>query len=256
MTSPLSAENISVSFGGNHVLSGLDLQINRRFTGLIGPNGAGKTTLFNVISGYVTPSAGSVEILGSDVTGLGQVEIARLGVGRTFQTPKLIGDLSVVENVMIGLDGRTSLLAQLSEGLISRSSARAKRARAIEVLETFALAGVAEEEAGSLPLGSQKIVEVCRALVTEPALLLLDEPAAGLGRDDVEQLVEPLRDWVAAHDVSVVIIEHDLELVNNLCEDVAVLHLGTIISRGTPAECMSDPQVVEAYLGAGFAQRS
>ncbi|NDH20696.1 MAG: NUDIX domain-containing protein [Rhodobacteraceae bacterium] len=114
----------------------------------------------------------------------------------------------------------------------------------------------AEEEAGSLPLGSQKIVEVCRALVTEPALLLLDEPAAGLGRDDVEQLVEPLRDWVAAHDVSVVIIEHDLELVNNLCEDVAVLHLGTIISRGTPAECMSDPQVVEAYLGAGFAQRS
>ncbi|MEY3031328.1 MAG: ABC transporter ATP-binding protein [Ilumatobacteraceae bacterium] len=256
MTSPLSAENISVSFGGNHVLSGLDLQINRRFTGLIGPNGAGKTTLFNVISGYVTPSAGSVEILGSDVTGLGQVEIARLGVGRTFQTPKLIGDLSVVENVMIGLDGRTSLLAQLSEGLISRSSARAKRARAIEVLEKFALAGVAEEEAGSLPLGSQKIVEVCRALVTEPALLLLDEPAAGLGRDDVEQLVEPLRDWVAAHDVSVVIIEHDLELVNNLCEDVAVLHLGTIISRGTPAECMSDPQVVEAYLGAGFAQRS
>ncbi|MGA0879731.1 MAG: ATP-binding cassette domain-containing protein, partial [Ilumatobacteraceae bacterium] len=132
------------------MLSGLDLQINRRFTGLIGPNGAGKTTLFNVISGYVTPSAGSVEILGSDVTGLGQVEIARLGVGRTFQTPKLIGDLSVVENVMIGLDGRTSLLAQLSEGLISRSSARAKRARAIEVLEKFALAGVAEEEAGSL----------------------------------------------------------------------------------------------------------
>lgn len=256
MTSPLSVSDIVVSFGGNHVLTGLDLEVHRRFTGLIGPNGAGKTTLFNVISGYVAPTRGSVSIAGRDVAGLGQVGVARLGVGRTFQTPKLIGDLSVVENVMIGLDGRSSLVAQFSEALVSRAPGRAKRTRALEVLSEFSLADVAHVEAGSLPLGSQKIVEVCRALVNDPSLLLLDEPAAGLGRDDVEQLVEPLRRWVDGHDVSVVIIEHDLELVNNLCEDVAVLHLGSIISRGTPAECMSDPQVVEAYLGAGFAQRS
>ncbi len=250
----LTIEGVRVSFGGNQVLDGVDLTVDRDFTGLIGPNGAGKTTLFNVISGYVAPSAGSVRLRGTDVTGATQTRVARMGVGRTFQTPKLIGDLTVVDNVLLGADGHSSLLDQLREGLLFAASGRAKQARARDVLERFALGAVADVEAGSLPLGQQKIVEVCRALITRPHTLLLDEPAAGLGRDDVEQLVGPLRDWVAEHATTVVIIEHDLELVTDLCQDVAVLHLGVIIARGTPAACLSDPLVIEAYLGAGVAK--
>jgi branched-chain amino acid transport system ATP-binding protein len=253
---PLAVEGIRVSFGGNHVLEGVNLTVEHDFTGLIGPNGAGKTTLFNVISGYVKSSAGTIHIAGKDVTGASQTTVARRGVGRTFQTPKLIGDLTVLENVLLGIDGRASFFDQLRDGWLFAASARANRARAREVLEQFALGAVTDLEAGSLPLGSQKIVEVCRALVAGPSLLLLDEPAAGLGRDDVEQLVEPLRAWVAHHGTTVVIIEHDLELVTNLCDDVAVLHLGTIIARGTPAECMRHPDVIEAYLGAGVAASS
>jgi branched-chain amino acid transport system ATP-binding protein len=253
---PLQVEGLRVSFGGNHVLQGVDLTIGHDFTGLIGPNGAGKTTLFNVISGYVNASAGTIRIAGRDVTGASQTAIARRGVGRTFQTPKLIGDLTVLENVLIGIDGRASLLSQVREGLLFASSARSNRVRARSVLERSSLGAVADLEAGSLPLGSQKIVEVCRAVVAEPTLLLLDEPAAGLGRDDVEQLIAPLRAWVADQGTTVVIIEHDLELVTNLCDDVAALHLGTIIARGTPAECMRHPDVIEAYLGAGVATSS
>jgi branched-chain amino acid transport system ATP-binding protein len=255
MTAPsLAIHGIRVSFGGNHVLEGVDLTVERDFTGLIGPNGAGKTTLFNVISGYVASSAGTIHVHGTDITGAAQTKVARMGVGRTFQTPKLIGDLTVLENVLLGADGHTSLFDQVREGLMFASSGRTKRDRARGILDQFALGGVAGMEAGSLPLGKQKIVEVCRALVTDPRLLLLDEPAAGLGRDDVEQLVEPLRRWVARHGTNVVIIEHDLELVTNLCEDVAVLHMGTIIARGSPATCMKDPLVIEAYLGAGVAE--
>lgn len=253
MTAPLDIAGVRVSFGGNHVLLGVDLAIEHNFTGLIGPNGAGKTTLFNVISGYVPMSDGTIKIDGHDVSGQSQTRIAKRGVGRTFQTPKLIGDLSVLDNVLLGIDGRSSLLDQAREAFHLGSAAASNRAHARDVLEKFSLGPVAGLDAGSLPLGSQKIVEVCRALVTKPTLLLLDEPAAGLGRDDVEQLVEPLRAWVAEHTTTVVIIEHDLELVTNLCESVAVLHLGTIIAKGTPTECVRHPDVIEAYLGAGVA---
>jgi branched-chain amino acid transport system ATP-binding protein len=253
---PLSITDVHVSFGGNHVLEGVDLDVYHDFTGLIGPNGAGKTTLFNLVSGYVRCTHGTVRLAGEDVTGRPQTAIARRGVGRTFQTPKLIGDLSVFENVLTGIDGHTSMLTQLREGLVRGAGARAKHGRAREVLQRFSLGDVADVAADALPLGLQKIVEVCRAIVAGPKLLLLDEPAAGLGRDDVERLVAPLRDWVDEHRTTVVIIEHDLELVTNLCDDVAVLHLGTIIARGTPAECMRDSAVIEAYLGAGFASRA
>ncbi|WP_395154713.1 ABC transporter ATP-binding protein [Ilumatobacter sp.] len=256
MTVPtsLSVADVQVSFGGNHVLKGVNLTCEHSFTGLIGPNGAGKTTLFNVISGYVAPSSGSVHIAGRDATAASQTAVAAMGVGRTFQTPKLIGDISVLDNVLIGINGQATLFNQVREALFFSRSAGINRARARDVLAQFSLSDVADVEAASLPLGSQKIVEVCRALVADPTLLFLDEPAAGLGRDDVEHLVTPLRAWVEKHGTSVVIIEHDLELVTNLCEDVAVLHLGTIIARGTPTECMSHPQVIEAYLGVGVAK--
>jgi branched-chain amino acid transport system ATP-binding protein len=248
----LSVSDVSVSFGGNHVLRGVDLDLTERFTGLVGPNGAGKTTLFNVVSGYVRPSSGSIRIGGTDVTGWPQTRIARLGVGRTFQTPRLIGDLTVLDNVLLGLDGHRSLRRQVLDAALPASSA-VSRDTATAVVRQFALGDVLGREAGSLPLGSQKIVEVCRALVPNPSLLLLDEPAAGLGRRDVDQLVAPLREWAAEHGTAVLIIEHDLELVTDLCEDIAVLHLGAILARGTPAECMRRADVIEAYLGASVA---
>ena len=255
MSGSLCVEGVTVSFGGNHVLTGIDLNVGAGFTGLIGPNGAGKTTLFNVVSGYVRPSSGRVSLGRHDITGASQTRVARLGVGRTFQTPKLVGDLSVLDNVLIGLDGRTSLYAQVREAIVPAGADRTRR-QARTMLDRFALGRFADTTAGSLPLGSQKIVEVCRALITEPVLVLLDEPAAGLGSEDVVQLVEPLRAWVGEHGIAVVIIEHDLELVTDLCDDVAVLHLGSIISRGTPHACTSDPRVIEAYLGTGSAARS
>ncbi len=248
-TPALAVSDLEVSFGGNHVLTGVDLDVTHRFTGLIGPNGAGKTTLFNVVSGYVSATRGTVRLAGTDITGAAQTLVGRSGVGRTFQTPKLIGDLSVLENVLLGIDGRSSLIDQVRQAVTLRGRGRANIDRAMAVIDTFSLADAAHLEAGSLPLGSQKIVEVCRALVSDPSLLLLDEPAAGLGRDDVDRLVEPLKRWADEHGTTVVIIEHDLELVTDLCDDVAVLHLGHIIARGTPRHCMSDPQVVEAYVG-------
>ncbi len=255
-TPVLEVQDLAVSFGGNHVLTGVDFDVTHPFTGLIGPNGAGKTTLFNVVSGYVSPSAGAVRLAGRDITGVAQTVVGRAGVGRTFQTPKLIGDISVLENVLLGIDGRSTLLDQVREAISLRGRGRANIDRAMSVIETFSLAEVATTEAGSLPLGSQKIVEVCRALVSDPDLLLLDEPAAGLGRDDVDRLVEPLKSWITEHGTVVVIIEHDLELVKDLCDDVAVLHLGRIIARGTPEHCMSDPDVVEAYVGLDMAEQS
>jgi branched-chain amino acid transport system ATP-binding protein len=246
---PLEVTDLSVSFGGNHVLMGVDWDVTRRFTGLIGPNGAGKTTLFNVVSGYVKPTRGSVTLAGRDITGVPQTVVGHSGVGRTFQTPKLINDITVLENVLLGIDGRTGLIDQIRQAISMRGRGRANVERAMEVIDTFSLLESAETEAGSLPLGKQKIVEVCRALVSQPSLLLLDEPAAGLGRDDVEQLVEPLKRWAEDHHTSVVIIEHDLELVTDLCDDVAVLHLGGVIARGTPDHCMGHPEVVEAYVG-------
>jgi len=248
-TPVLDVRDVAVSFGGNHVLTGVDFDVTHPFTGLIGPNGAGKTTLFNVVSGYVAPSAGTVSLAGRDITGAAQTVVGRSGVGRTFQTPKLIGDITVLENVLLGIDGRSSLLDQAREAISLRGRGRANIDRALSVIDTFSLGDAAHLDAGSLPLGSQKIVEVCRALVSDPHLLLLDEPAAGLGVDDVERLVDPLKTWVTEHDMVVVIIEHDLELVNDLCDDVAVLHLGRIIARGTPQHCMSDPDVIEAYVG-------
>lgn len=250
-------EGLRKSYGEVDALNGVDLRVEEEEVfAVLGPNGAGKTTLFNVISGYVPPSAGSIHIAGTDMTGASQTAVAALGVGRTFQTPKLIGDISVLDNVLIGINGRTSLWNQVREAVLFAPSAAKNRDRARDVLDRFSLGDVAHLEASSLPLGSQKIVEVCRALVANPSLLLLDEPAAGLGKDDVEQLVNPLKTWIEVHGTSVVIIEHDLELVTDLCQDVAVLHLGEIIARGTPAECMSHPQVIEAYLGAGVAENS
>ena len=241
----LRVEDVAVTFGGNVVLDGVSLSVPIGFMGLIGPNGAGKTTLLNVVSGYVAPTAGRVLLSGTPTAGLRPHQAARRGLARTFQTPKLVRELTVLENVMLGVDGRAGWLrGGRSSGVV---------ARADELLQRFSLGAWRDRDAGSLPLSSQKVVEVIRALVAEPVVILLDEPAAGLGADDVERLIEPLRLHAEDHRLAILIIEHDIELIARLCSDVAVLNFGKVIAEGTPSHVLQQPEVVNAYLGAGFA---
>ena len=256
-TAALELRDLHVAFGGNRVLEGVDLSFGSGFNGLIGPNGAGKTTIFNVISGYVTPSEGAVLLGGESLEDRSQSARVAAGIGRTFQAPRLVLDATVMENTLLGLQqiyrwGHLTELLRLPWG---RAEERQARQSAMDMLEQFVLADFAHEEADSLPLGSQKLVEVARALVAEPQVVLLDEPAAGLGADDVTVLLRGLRGIAAESDLCIVIIEHDLQLVTSLCPYIAVLDFGRIISEGGPDDVTHDPAVIEAYLGHGFAAR-
>ena len=256
-TAALELRDLHVAFGGNRVLEGVDLSFGSGFNGLIGPNGAGKTTIFNVISGYVTPSEGEVLLGGENLEDRSQSARVAAGIGRTFQAPRLVLDATVMENTLLGLQqryrwGHLTELLRLPWG---RAEERQARQSAMGMLERFGLADFAHEDADSLPLGSQKLVEVARALVAEPQVVLLDEPAAGLGADDVTVLLRGLRGIAAESDLCIVIIEHDLQLVTSLCPYIAVLDFGRIISEGGPDDVTHDPAVIEAYLGHGFAAR-
>ena len=256
-TAALELRDLHVAFGGNRVLEGVDLSFGSGFNGLIGPNGAGKTTIFNVISGYVTPSEGDVLLGGENLEDRSQSARVAAGIGRTFQAPRLVLDATVMENTLLGMQqryrwGHLTELLRLPWG---RAEERQARQSAMAMLERFGLADFAHEEADSLPLGSQKLVEVARALVAEPQVVLLDEPAAGLGADDVTVLLRGLRGIAAESNLCIVIIEHDLQLVTSLCPYIAVLDFGRIISEGGPDDVTHDPAVIEAYLGHGFAAR-
>lgn len=236
----LELRNVQVHFGGNKVLQDLNMSIGRGFNGLIGPNGAGKTTAFNVVSGYVTPQGGSVVYDGLDITGMRPVRIARMEMGRTFQTPKLVPTLTLVENVMLGLDGRPE-------------KGKMKRSTSMDMLARFGLEDLSGARAESIPIALQKVVEIARGLVGAPRFLMLDEPAAGLSTEDVERILPPLREIVAEAEISVLIIEHDIELVRRLCHTASVLHFGKNLVTGSPSEVMRHPEVLEAYLGAPHA---
>jgi len=248
----LSCRGLDVAFGGNNVLRAIDFEAGPGFTGLIGPNGAGKTTLFNVITGYVRPAAGEVHLNGVPLIGKAPAAIAAMGVARTFQTPKLIPDMTVLENVMLGMDGHRRLRDWRSI-LSTPGSERTARVQALDVLTEFGLHRFANEPVSALPLGSQKLVEVVRALLSRPKLLLLDEPAAGVSAGDVTRMTNPLRRWTTESDLCLVIIEHDLELVSELCSSVTVLDFGRVLATDSPDVVTRHPDVITAYLGASFA---
>lgn len=254
----IDMRDVRVAFGGNVVLDGMTLRVRPGFTGLIGPNGAGKTTALNVISGYLRPARGTVHIWGRDVLGQSPQRTARRGVSRTFQSPRLVSSLSALDNVLVGATPqfRHGHGAELLGMPASRREHQRLRNRAGELLELFGHGSLANHQAGGFPIGGQKIIEVARALLNDPSVLLLDEPAAGLGAEDVHGLVSGLTSWLMNRESAVVIIEHDLELITRLCPQLAVLHAGRIIRSGAPSDALADRAVIEAYLGEDFVTRS
>ena len=219
--------------------------------GLIGPNGAGKTTCFNLLTGFLVPTSGRIAFNGQDITGLAPARVSRLGIARTFQNIRLFGSLSVLENVQAAVQLRVA--APLWEILLSAPGFRRKeagvRARAFELLELFDLADQADQPAASLPYGRQRRVEIARALATQPSLLLLDEPAAGMNSAESDALHRLILDLRTRFALTIFLVEHDMRLVMNLCERLIVLNYGKIIAQGRPEAVRADPQVIVAYLG-------
>lgn len=223
--------------------------------GVIGPNGSGKSTLFNLVTGFLRPTAGEVRLLGRSISGLAPAEVNRLGIGRTFQGTRLFADLSVLENVRVAAQLRfpVSLPAALLGLPAATAASSATAAVAGEMLALVGLEGVAGQRAGSLPYGDQRRLEIARALATRPRLLMLDEPAAGLNTAETHALAALIGSLRDRYGLAVIVIEHDMDLVMTLCERVQVLAQGQVIGEGTPAEVQASPAVRAAYLGSDDA---
>ena len=251
--SKLRASDISISFGGLKALDSVAIEVEPgEIRGIIGPNGAGKTTLLNVICGIDQPDTGTVWLDGESINGLKTSQIADRGIGRTFQTTKLFKGMTVLENVMTGLHGKmgaSPFAAAFGFRSVLREEAEAAR-RAREVLDFVRMLDFADEEATALSFGQQRLVEIARALVSEPEVLLLDEPAVGLSLTRVAEVDELLRRIRRERGVTILMIEHVIRLVMGVCDRITVLNGGRKIADGTAEEVMADAEVAEAYLGA------
>jgi ABC-type branched-subunit amino acid transport system ATPase component len=249
----LALEDVSINFGGLAALSGFGAQVAEgEIFALIGPNGAGKSTVFNIVTGLYRPAAGRVRFLGEDLLALAPHAIARRGVARTFQNTEVFRRLSVLDNVLVGRHAR--LGASVVGGALGlpsvRREERAAREAACELLARLGLSAVAGVDAGSLPLGAQKRLEIARALSAEPRLLLLDEPAGGLNPTETRELMDVIRRLRVEMALTILVVEHDMELVMGISDRVCVLDHGRTIACGPPRAVATDPAVIAAYLGS------
>ena len=248
----LEVSNLGIAFGGLQAVSQLDLKIEKgHLYGLIGPNGAGKTTVFNMLTGVYKPTEGNIVLDGNDITGATPEAISKAGIARTFQNIRLFNDMTVLDNVKVGLHNQ--VVYGMWTGILRLPSFREKEhemdRRAMKLLKIFDLDAEANYKASQLPYGKQRKLEIARALATNPKLLLLDEPAAGMNPSETAELTETIRRIRDEFNIAVLLIEHDMSLVMGICEGIAVLNFGRIIAKGTPDEIRNNPQVIEAYLG-------
>jgi branched-chain amino acid transport system ATP-binding protein len=248
----LEVNHLSIQFGGLRAVDSFHLSIKKgELYGLIGPNGAGKTTVFNLLTGVYKPTEGIIKLDGVDITGKSTIEINKAGIARTFQNIRLFKDLSVLDNVKVGLHNHhpystlTGILRLPKYYKVEKEMDE----RAMEILKVFELDKEADYLAGNLPYGKQRKLEIARAMATDPKLLLLDEPAAGMNPNETQELMDTIR-FVRDHfDMTILLIEHDMKLVGGICEELTVLNFGQVLTQGVTADVLKNPEVITAYLG-------
>ena len=248
----LDVRNLGIDFGGLTAVDEFNITIGpTEISGLIGPNGAGKTTIFNLLTSVYQPTRGSILLKGIDTKGMSTAKVNRMGIARTFQNIRLFNEMSALDNVKVGM--HNSIKCSFAESLLRLpryyKSEKAANEKAMELLDFMGLADVADVKAGSLPYGVQRRLEIVRALATDPAIILLDEPAAGMNPSETTELMHQIRRIRDTFHIAIFLIEHDMNLVMNVCEGIVVVNYGKIIAKGTPEEIKSDPAVIEAYLG-------
>lgn len=250
----LETKDLGISFGGLKAAQDVNLKIRKNeLYGLIGPNGAGKTTVFNMLTGVYKPTTGTFWLDGENLTGMTEENINRKGIARTFQNIRLFNNMSVIRNVLVGLHNDERFRCNPFESMfrLPRHFDSEQRARdhAKELLDIFGLLEERNNLACNLPYGKQRKLEIARALATGPKLLLLDEPAAGMNPNETAELMDTIKLIRKQFDMTILLIEHDLKFVSGLCDEVTVLNFGTVLAQGTAAEALSNPDVVEAYIG-------
>ncbi|MCH5269874.1 MAG: ABC transporter ATP-binding protein [Lachnospiraceae bacterium] len=248
----LEVQNLSISFGGLRAVDDFSLQVKKgQLYGLIGPNGAGKTTVFNLLTGVYKPNEGIIRLDGMDITGRSNIEINKAGIARTFQNIRLFKDQTVLDNVKIGLHNKYHY--NTLEGLFRlpgyRKTEKQMDETAMELLQVFELDKESDYLASNLPYGKQRKLEIARALATDPKLLLLDEPAAGMNPNETQELMDIIRFIRDKFDMTILLIEHDMKLVSGICEELTVLNFGSILCQGETSQVLQNPEVIKAYLG-------
>ena len=248
----LEVKNLGISFGGLRAVSAFDIQIEKgQLYGLIGPNGAGKTTIFNLLTGVYKPDEGIIKLDGENITGKKAIDINKAGIARTFQNIRLFKDMSVKDNVKVGLHNHHPY--STLEGILRLPRyfkvEKEMDERAMELLKVFDLDQEADLLASNLPYGKQRKLEIARALATDPKLLLLDEPAAGMNPNETKELMDTIRFVRDKFDMTILLIEHDMKLVSGICEKLTVLNFGEVLMQGDTSTVLNDPQVITAYLG-------